>query len=61
MPTNTQQTEVMNPRETTPKTQAETSSKEPMKGSINFAKVTVTDTSSGEVVSRKRVILLANT
>ncbi len=36
------------------------SSREKLKGNIDFAKVVVTDISSGEVVSTKRIVLLAD-
>jgi len=46
-------------KEATSKTTVAVSAKEKLKGNINFAKVVVRDTSSGEVISTKRVVLLA--
>jgi len=60
MPTNTAP-KTTQQDQNTPRTQADVSSQEQMKGSINFAKVVVRDSSSGEVISTKRVVLLANT
>lgn len=54
-PMHTQQSE-----KATPRTHADVSEKINIKGSVNCATVTVRDTSSGEVLSTKRVILLAN-
>ena len=36
------------------------SSREKLKENIDYAKVVVTDTSSGQVISTKRVVLLAD-
>jgi hypothetical protein len=40
--------------------QVNISSREHLKGNVDFARVVVTDTTSGKVVSTKRVVLLAD-
>jgi len=60
MSVNTEQVEQVK-NEQYSKTHAKVSAKEKMKGNIDFAKVTICDSSSGEVISTKRVVLLANT